>query len=239
MQPGVDVASLSARKMQLTALIIDDAEADRMHLARLCRKAGLDFAFTEVGGILELRKALDVWSYDVIFIDYNLGMDTGLEALRMVAEHEGQDDAIAIMVTGSNQHDLVVEAMRSGCADYLIKDDLSIDSIRRSITTAIERKLLLATISRERAMQVAMKRTIERFTRVCAPEMRNVIRTMLAQIGKLRGDKATIHTAREGALVLEDACGELLDFIDEIDVLIEEDDPQPPLKGFLAPRVLS
>ncbi|QQA42183.1 response regulator [Pelagovum pacificum] len=225
MQPGSEPAPLSARRLELTALVIDDNPLDRSHLAETCRKAGLTFAFTEVGDLLELRRALGRWSYDFIFIDHNLGLDTGLEALKMISSHDRQDDAIAIMVAGVGRHDIVVEAMRCGCADYIIKEELSVDSIRKSVTAAIERRLLLASLSRERTMRLAMKETVERFSRACAPEMRRILATMLGQLGTLRDEDRTRDEILEGSHELERSCDELAAFIEEIETIIEKGEP--------------
>ena len=117
----------------LNILSVDDDQIDRMRLKKTCQKAGLSIEFHEAANLHEMRTKLDEIYFDLIFLDHNLGMDTGLDALKIVMCHEDQVQAIPIMLTSSTDYQIAVDAMRQGCADYIVKEELSDSSVRTCI----------------------------------------------------------------------------------------------------------
>ena len=111
-------------------LFLDDQEADRMRLRRFLRKAGLEFQDFEAHDLTSFREQLDQHSMDIVFIDYHLEMENGLDALRHLIAHEDQASALPIMVSSVDRHDVIIEAMRMGCADYTVKEEASVDAVR-------------------------------------------------------------------------------------------------------------
>lgn len=87
-------------------------------------------------------EAIQHRQHDVIFIDYRLGARTGLDLLR---EMVGNYFYVApiILLTGQGDHEVDVEAMQAGAADYLIKDQLQPPLLERSIRYAIEHTRML------------------------------------------------------------------------------------------------
>lgn len=210
---------------RLTALVLDDQQIDRMRLIDLCRKAGLNLKFSEAADIREMRRLLDATPFDIVFIDYHLGMETGLDALRIVTSHEEQVHAIPIMVTSMGEHQVVVRAMRSGCVDYLVKDDLDLAEIQRAITSALERRILLAAISQERATRQLARLTVERFAASSAPKMVHILTGMLRRLRNLRSADGIAGDISDQLSALNGACGELIELVDTIRT---EFDPSPP-----------
>lgn len=91
-------------------------------------------------------------SYDVCLLDYNLGGPNGLELLRAAIE-KGCDTPI-IMLTSQGDHDIDVEAMRIGAADYLSKRKTDSDLLERSIRYTLERARTNAVL-RENEKRIA------------------------------------------------------------------------------------
>lgn len=212
------------RQGQLTALVLDDQQIDRMRLVDLCRKAGLSLQFAEATDIREMRHLLDTTSFDIVFIDYHLGMETGLDALRLLTSHADQERAIPIMVTSMGDHQVVVRAMRSGCVDYLVKDDLSIAEIQRAITSAVERRILLAALSQERATRQLARLTVERFAQSSGPRMVHILTGMLRRLRNLRSADSLDGDVAEQLTALNGACGELIELVDTMQMQF---DPRP------------
>ena len=75
--------------------------------------------------------------YDVCLIDYRLGEKTGLDLLRE-ARHQGYASPI-IMLTGQDDHEVDMEAMQAGAADYLVKGQINAPLLERATRYAIER----------------------------------------------------------------------------------------------------
>jgi len=202
------------------ALILDDSEVDRMRLRKLCANAGMDLDIHEAVTIKDMRAHLDRMSYDLVFLDHHLEMETGLEALKVLAAHPDQSDALPIMVTSVTDHNIAVEAMREGCADYLVKEELSVEALRKSITSAIERRILLAALSEARAFQANVHKTIHRFVHSCGPEMRSIMSGMLRQIRtiKMRNDR-DVHLGTS-LTALETGCKDLFTFLDDLTTVV-------------------
>lgn len=185
--PDESPVEVSARPMRI--LVIDDNELDRQRLIRLCDQAGLRFDATEVEGLADLQKALDSASYDIIFIDYFLAGDTGLDALEMLTRHDRQRTAAAIMLAGEGQINIAVEAMRRGCSDYMTKAMMNVDTLQKSIATALERRLMVEELAEARDARVEVEEAIRAYARACTSEMREILSGTLRRVRKLRSYK--------------------------------------------------
>lgn len=216
--PATNTAA--AEPVRLRALVLDDDDIDHLRLQRICERAGLDLDITEAYTIAEMREKLDT-PFDVAFIDYNLGMETGLDALKVLLGHEEQAQVIPIMLTSVTRRNVAVEAMRRGCADYLVKEELSVDSLRKSMVSAFERRMFYASISDARAFQSKMKRTISAFLSSCGPEMREILSGTLAQIRQARVEGGSM-TMEEHITMLERGCKDLVVFLDELMSIVEQ-----------------
>ncbi len=120
-------------------LLVDDDEDDYV-LTRdwFCEMEGARFELEWVASYDAALNAIAYNHHDVYLLDYRLGERNGLELLR---------DAIAkgckapiILLTGQGDHEIDVEAMKAGAADYLDKSQLGAPLLERSIRYAIERK---------------------------------------------------------------------------------------------------
>jgi PAS domain S-box-containing protein len=76
-------------------------------------------------------------TYDLYFVDYRLGIKTGMDLL---------NDAIAagceapiILLTGKGTQEIDIKAMESGAYDYLIKSELNTEKLERCIRYSLER----------------------------------------------------------------------------------------------------
>ncbi|MBL3553548.1 response regulator [Rhodovulum sulfidophilum] len=207
-------------------LMLDDNEIDRMRLKQLCLRAGLSFRVREAADLDDFRRALDEAPYDMVFLDYDLKMDTGLDALELLKAHPAQGEAIAIMITSTDAPATVVEAMRSGCSDFLVKDELSISMIRRAVTAAIEREIYRAAILREHEARVSVERMLERFSAVCAADIRGMLSGMLRKIrGVTQSVEGHAQISQEVAEA-ERACMELFEYLENMNgILALEVDP--------------
>jgi diguanylate cyclase (GGDEF)-like protein/PAS domain S-box-containing protein len=76
--------------------------------------------------------------YDVCLVDHNLDAHSGIDLLH--AASAAGCEVPLIMLTGLNDRQLDLEAMRAGAVDYLLKSQLSAPLLERSIRYAMERK---------------------------------------------------------------------------------------------------
>ncbi|MHB8895054.1 MAG: sensor histidine kinase [Candidatus Geothermincolia bacterium] len=97
-------------------LLVEDDSVDQMAFERFVRREGLPYDYVIADSVEAAREALTSDDFDVILLDYNLGDGTAFDVLDMNPE------APTIIITGANQIDLAVNAMKAGAYDYLVKD---------------------------------------------------------------------------------------------------------------------
>lgn len=117
-------------------LIIDDDEAVRTSLAAYLEDSGFTVAQASNG-----HQGLEIFQQehpDLVICDLRMPQIDGLELIRRIGELN--DTAPVIVVSGAGVMNDVVEALRLGAADYLIKplEDLAVleHSIRRALDRA-------------------------------------------------------------------------------------------------------
>ncbi len=92
--------------------------------------------------------------YDICFVDYRLGIRTGIDLLK---EAKTEDVNVPlILLTGYGQRDVDLEAMKVGAADYLVKDQISPILLEKTIRYAIYRFENLVAL-KERETQILMQ----------------------------------------------------------------------------------
>ncbi len=126
----------------LRVLIVEDSEDDALLLVRHLERAGYEVAFERVEDAAAWESALERRVWDIVIADYQVPGFGGLAALRLFRE-KGLDQPF-IIVSGVVGEDTVVETMKAGAHDYLLKNNL----IR--LVPAIERELREAEVRRER-----------------------------------------------------------------------------------------
>lgn len=82
--------------------------------------------------------------YDLYFVDYRLGAKSGVDLLKEALEHNCEEPII--LLTGKGNYEVDIEAMQLGAVDYLIKTELSIEKMERSIRYALERSETLKAL---------------------------------------------------------------------------------------------
>lgn len=156
------------------ALVLDDDVADRFRLIKICRQAGLQLQFVEAQDLDELQAHLNERQFDIIFIDFHLGLESGHQALELVRSSGRQSKAISIMVTSADTPDIMAEAMRNGCCEFILKDELDADTIRESVALAFQRKAVAATVARDHCRQDTMRHLNARPSPECRRPMSEV-----------------------------------------------------------------
>ncbi|OJW81277.1 MAG: hybrid sensor histidine kinase/response regulator [Bacteroidetes bacterium 46-16] len=76
-------------------------------------------------------------NYDLYFVDYRLGAKSGVDLLKEALQN-GCEDPI-ILLTGKGNYEVDIEAMQLGAVDYLVKTELSVEKMERSIRYALDR----------------------------------------------------------------------------------------------------
>ncbi len=97
-------------------LLIEDDKIDQMAFKRFVQEAGLAYDCRYAGSVAEARKALADEKFDVVITDYSLGDGTAFDVVELC---HGMP---IIFTTGAGDESVAVRALKTGAADYLIKD---------------------------------------------------------------------------------------------------------------------
>jgi DNA-binding response OmpR family regulator len=125
-------------KRKLTILVIDDSPADVEIVRRLLQQIdSWEIHFLASYDSKEGRAEVVKGKADLIFLDYMLGSETGLEVLNAM---EGEGCSLpVIMLTGHGSEEIAVEAMKAGVSDYLVKGRITPESLRLAISNALQK----------------------------------------------------------------------------------------------------
>ncbi|MGW0159448.1 PP2C family protein-serine/threonine phosphatase [Mycobacterium sp. NPDC003323] len=135
--PGLNVA-VAAGGQRLSLLLVEDDRGDALLVEELIADSGADFEFRWAPSIAEAAQVLDDRRPDCILLDLNLPDANGMDAVQRIS---GLDTGIPIIVlTGLSDEHFGVVAMSSGAQDYLVKDRVDPEMLRRAVLYAIERK---------------------------------------------------------------------------------------------------
>ena len=98
-------------------LIVDDAAFMRMRAKKLLSQSGHEVLEASTGA-----QAVDAYkesSPDVVLLDITMPDMDGLTALKHIREYD--PSAKVAMVTAMGQQSIVMEALKSGASDFLVK----------------------------------------------------------------------------------------------------------------------
>ena len=119
-------------------LIVDDSADDRQLVRRYMMtsaKHRFNFMETDLGEHgLELCRQQ---SPDCVLLDYHLPDLNGLEFLDELRRQATGRTIPVILFTGQGNEKVAVTAMKNGAKDYLVKQDLSPQSLQRAVYDAI------------------------------------------------------------------------------------------------------
>ncbi len=140
--------------MAIQVLYLEDDPHDAELVVRELTKAGLDFRLTVVTGRADFEAALERDPPDLIISDHNVPQFDGRAALAAV--RRACPDVPFILFTGSLNEEAAVEYMKSGAADYVLKDRVARlgPAVREALERARERREL-------RGYEVFLKQIIE------------------------------------------------------------------------------
>lgn len=134
-----------SRTTPVRVLIIDDDEDDFFLTESLINSIDSGNFIVEWSfSYKDAYEAIIQKKYDLYFIDYYLGAKTGLDLLRE-AKLAGCDEPM-ILLTGKGNRTVDIDAMCSGAADYLVKADLNLELIERSIRYSLENGRIMKTL---------------------------------------------------------------------------------------------
>jgi two-component system, sensor histidine kinase and response regulator len=149
-----DPLALATSKGNLRVLVVDDDGVDAERCMRLVAKS---YGVTAETVMVETPEAADEQlkheKFDCVLVDYHLHDSNGLE---FAARHMSDDDPPIVLLTGNGSESVVLEAMRTGVADYLNKTFMDVDTLRHAVDNAVEKAALRNSVREHlRAVETA------------------------------------------------------------------------------------
>ena len=155
------ISTSSPLDSAISILIVDDSAEDRATYMRYLRSDTRHYTFLEAE---TLEQSIDLWRSqdpDIVLIDYFLPDGEGWELLAAMGESDLVPKLAAIILTGHDGNEqTILQTMRLGAADYLVKREVTALSLctrvgqvcdhimlTRQLKRSQEQELLIAKIS--------------------------------------------------------------------------------------------
>jgi PAS domain S-box-containing protein len=123
---------------EIRIAIIEDDEDDFIILSDYLKEIkGGHFTIHWCKTYASAIEKINARAYDIYFVDYRLGSNTGLDLLQEI-KAEAFDHPI-VLLTGKGNVDIDVKAMKFGATDYLVKSELNPEKLDRCIRYSLDR----------------------------------------------------------------------------------------------------
>lgn len=152
-----------------------------------------------------VRAALAQDAYDLVTLDIMMPDVSGLEVLPWIREH--YPDTGIIMATALGDLNTVLEAMRLGATNYLIKP-FNMELVSEEVARAMERQRLIAE---NRSYQQDLEQKVEAQTH----QIRLAHAQLEGRVKELEGRDRLVHFQMSGP-TFEEACAETLSVIGHV-----------------------
>lgn len=102
----------------MKALVVDDSMTIRRIVIKALGLVGIAEAVEASDGV-EAVKAVQAGNFDLVLLDWNMPKMSGIDALRAIRQSGNKTPVV--MVTTEAEKTRVIEAIKAGANDYLIK----------------------------------------------------------------------------------------------------------------------
>jgi two-component system chemotaxis response regulator CheY len=104
-----------------TVLVVDDSRIMRNIVKNTFMELKIPCQFLEAGNGREALQMLEIQPVHLVLLDWNMPELLGIDFLKQVRAMDRYKDLPIIMVTSESAKYNVIEALKSGATDYIIK----------------------------------------------------------------------------------------------------------------------
>ena len=104
-----------------TVLVVDDSRIMRNIVKNTFLELNIPCQFLEAGNGREALQMLEIQPVHLVLLDWNMPELLGIDFLKQVRAMDRYKDLPIIMVTSESAKYNVIEALKSGATDYIIK----------------------------------------------------------------------------------------------------------------------
>ncbi len=149
---------------KIKVLLIEDSIPDAKFVRTLLPKQQYDFV--HVISLADAAQEIKKFPFDVVLLDLSLPDASGLESLESLQQSDV--DIPIVILTGLNDEDTALRAMKLGAQDYVQKSDVNASFLERSIRYAIERN-----VSEQDRKRLAVLEQREEFMATLTHDLKN------------------------------------------------------------------
>ena len=205
-------------------LIVEDQRFDRVRLQRLISELEFETVVREAEHLADLARLMGEAQFDLVLLDYSLPDGNGLQGLDAIRLDPKNRNAAVIMVTGNEQAEIAIEAMKRGCSDYITKGDLSSSSFRRASIKALQKSRLAIGLETHDTKRQQMEAVLQKFSTECAAEIKPVVSRLMRQLRDLRdAQNLSENQAAKRHARIERSCMRLYEFLDDLEAYRGDD----------------
>ncbi len=184
-------------------LLIEDNDADARFISEMFKEIKTTkYEVSRAKRLDDGLKLLDEDSFDVLLLDLSLPDSMGLSTFEKAHEHD--PELPIVILSGLDDEEVAVRAVREGAQDYLMKGEVSGRLLSRALSYAIERKNVEKELIKSRndlinlinsyTAELKQKGVME------AESMHKSLETKIANFQKLRKNSGVdVEAAKNGA----------------------------------------
>ena len=105
---------------EASIIVVDDVNAMRVQIRDLLRRFG--FANIKIAaGVEEAKSLMEMEQFHLVLSDWHMTPTTGLDLLQYLRSHPEYKNVPFILVTAECTKDKVIEAVKAGVDDFIVK----------------------------------------------------------------------------------------------------------------------
>jgi two-component system, NtrC family, sensor kinase len=169
----------------LKFLLVENNPSDQMAVQRFFKGQKWGHDLDVASSYREALKLLSKATYDIVLLDHSLGDGTGLELLSEI------HDTPVIFISGSSTELIIIEAMKKGAYDFLIKDHNQnfLSLLPSTIEKVVKRKLAEDRLKKYLAELERSNEELRSFAFVASHDLNEPLRKIVG-FGERLKDKA-------------------------------------------------
>lgn len=140
---------------KIDVLLVEDNPGDARLLEVFLRDSTVNFTIKHSQRLSDAVEHLSREHPDAVLLDLGLPDSQGLTTLRQA--RKAAPEVPFVILTGLNDQDLAIQAVREGAQDYLVKGHIASNGLTQSLRYAIERQRLQAETESVRLQQISLK----------------------------------------------------------------------------------
>jgi signal transduction histidine kinase len=169
---------------------------------------------THLGSLSQAIEHLRAHRVDVLLLDLTLPESSGLQTVYRILEHAA--DVPVVVLTGANDGELAINAVKAGVQDYLIKGDTDSEWLLRCMRYAIERKRGEQALAKKNEQLEESNQNLRQLAFAMTHDLQTPLASLTGAVDVLRSNISGGERT-DSAVVSNDASSECERWLDRVD----------------------